>query len=195
MLDAAQPCVCQTPSLTSVRKCTLTPVSAHVVRHQYISVDPTTVCQRRLTELTQVTPIVLLTQKTRLAVIAPLDDVLGNPGQVQTSLTWHDGLRPSSEWPHPRSPNQALSSAQTTNLRRIIPLPPFAFHLASAIIWNIPVFHTYDRADLLHLNGLINCIDGTPMDITEARDPFGGGLFDDQQQNPAREIQGSRARP
>jgi transposase len=35
----------------------------HMVGHQHISVYPTTVCQRRLTELTQVTPIVLLAQK------------------------------------------------------------------------------------------------------------------------------------
>jgi len=62
---------------------------------------------------------------------------------------------------------------------------PDAVHLASAIIWNIPIFHTYDRDDLLHLNGTISCIDGTPMEITAARDPFDGGLFDERNQNPA----------
>ncbi|GAM01956.1 type II toxin-antitoxin system VapC family toxin [Sphingomonas parapaucimobilis] len=59
-----------------------------------------------------------------------------------------------------------------------------AVHLASAVIWNIPIFHTYDRVDLLHLNGAINCMDGTVMQIAEASDPFGGGLFSEQQQNP-----------
>ena len=59
-----------------------------------------------------------------------------------------------------------------------------AVHLASAILWNVPLFHTYDRDDLLHLNGAINCIDGTPMEIIEARDPFDGGLFDERQQSP-----------
>ena len=54
---------------------------------------------------------------------------------------------------------------------------PDAVHLASAVIWNIPLFHTYDRDDLLHLNGSISCIDGTAMEITEAYDPFDGGMF------------------
>lgn len=58
-----------------------------------------------------------------------------------------------------------------------------AVHLASAIIWNVPIFHTYDRDDLTHLNGSVCCIDGTNIEITEARDPFGGGLFDDRE-NP-----------
>lgn len=58
---------------------------------------------------------------------------------------------------------------------------PDAVHLASAIIWNIPLFHTYDRDDLLHLNGSVSCIDGTAMEITAARDPFDeGGLFNEQ---------------
>ena len=70
---------------------------------------------------------------------------------------------------------------ETVGLRK----KPDAVHLASAIIWNIPLFHTYDNDDLLHLNGSITCIDGTPMEITVARDPFGGGLFGDEQTIPA----------
>ena len=62
---------------------------------------------------------------------------------------------------------------------------PDAVHLASAIMWNISLFHTYDRADLLHLDGSIFCIDGSQMEITEARDPFNEGLFDERRQNPA----------
>lgn len=61
---------------------------------------------------------------------------------------------------------------------------PDAVHLASAVTWNIPLFHTYDRADLLHLNGKIQCMDGTPMEISEARDPFNEGLFDDRSKEP-----------
>ena len=58
---------------------------------------------------------------------------------------------------------------------------PDAVHLASAIVWNIPLFHTYDRADLLHLNGSISCMDGTSMEITAASDPFAEeGLFSDK---------------
>lgn len=62
---------------------------------------------------------------------------------------------------------------------------PDAVHLASAIIWNIPIFHTYDHADLVRLNGSIYCMDGKLMEITEARDPFNEGLFDERNQTPA----------
>ena len=54
---------------------------------------------------------------------------------------------------------------------------PDAIHLASAIQWNIPTFHTYDGSDLLHLNGKITCADGRAMEICLPRDPFDGGLF------------------
>ena len=54
---------------------------------------------------------------------------------------------------------------------------PDAIHLASAMLWNIPLFHTYDHDDLLHLNGSILCDDGTLMEISTARDPFDGGLL------------------
>lgn len=57
---------------------------------------------------------------------------------------------------------------------------PDAIHLASAIQWNIPILHTYDGSDLLHLNGKIQCLDGVVMDICLPRDPFGEGLFDEQ---------------
>ena len=61
---------------------------------------------------------------------------------------------------------------------------PDAMHLASAIQWNIPLFHTYDGSDLLHLNGKISCADGTEMEICLPRDPFGGGLFDQAAPHP-----------
>lgn len=57
---------------------------------------------------------------------------------------------------------------------------PDAMHLASAIQWNVAIFHTYDGSDLLHLDGKIQCADGSDMEITLPRDPFGGGLFDEQ---------------
>lgn len=60
-----------------------------------------------------------------------------------------------------------------------------AIHLAAAIKWNIPTFHTYDNDDLLHLNGKITCSDGSPMLICEPVDPFSGGLFGNASQPPA----------
>lgn len=62
---------------------------------------------------------------------------------------------------------------------------PDAVHIASAMIWNIPLFHTYDRDDLLGLNGKLRCDDGSVLEIVEAQDPFDGGLFSERQQNPA----------
>jgi hypothetical protein len=60
---------------------------------------------------------------------------------------------------------------------------PDAMHLASAIHWNIPLFHTYDGSDLLHLDGKIQCRDGTSMEICLPRDPFDGGMFSERPEN------------
>ena len=54
---------------------------------------------------------------------------------------------------------------------------PDAMHLASAMIWNIPLLHTYDGNDLLHLNGKVDCDDGTAMTISVPSDPTAGGLL------------------
>ena len=56
---------------------------------------------------------------------------------------------------------------------------PDAMHLASAIQWNIPILHTYDGSDLLHLNGKISCLNGTMMEICLPQNPYGPGLFDE----------------
>jgi predicted nucleic acid-binding protein len=73
---------------------------------------------------------------------------------------------------------------ETPGLRK----KPDSVHLASAMIWDIPIFHTYDGNDLLHLNGLIKCNDGTLMAITRARDPFAGELFDGITENTAGQV-------
>lgn len=43
--------------------------------------------------------------------------------------------------------------------------PNDAIHLASALWHSVDTFHTYDRADLLKLDGMINCKDGKPLKI------------------------------
>lgn len=55
---------------------------------------------------------------------------------------------------------------------------PDAIHLATAMFWNIPVLHTYDGNDLLHLDGKLTCTDGTTLRIVEPGDVADGGLFD-----------------
>ena len=43
--------------------------------------------------------------------------------------------------------------------------PQDAIHVASALIENVHVLHTFDRADLLKLNGVLFCQDGLPLQI------------------------------
>jgi predicted nucleic acid-binding protein len=52
-----------------------------------------------------------------------------------------------------------------------------AVHLASAIRWNIPILHTYDRDDLLHLSGQLSCKDGTNLMICYPGQTTDGPLF------------------
>tara|TARA_R110002049_G_scaffold295031_1_gene482145 strand:+ start:1858 stop:2367 length:510 start_codon:yes stop_codon:yes gene_type:complete len=54
---------------------------------------------------------------------------------------------------------------------------PDAVHLATAMFWNIPTLFTYDADDLLHLNGILKCSDGTNLTICEPGDSGLGGLF------------------
>lgn len=59
--------------------------------------------------------------------------------------------------------------------------PQDAVHVASALIENVGVLHTFDRADLLALNGKISCQDGTSLQIVkppDPPDPDAGTLFE-----------------
>lgn len=52
-----------------------------------------------------------------------------------------------------------------------------AVHVASAIRWNIPILHTYDRDDLLHLDSTFDCRDGTRLTICYPDETTDGALF------------------
>lgn len=52
-----------------------------------------------------------------------------------------------------------------------------AVHIASALRWNVPTLHTYDRDDLLHLDGTFDCIDGTTLSICYPDQTTDGALF------------------
>ena len=54
-----------------------------------------------------------------------------------------------------------------------------AIHLASAITWNIPMMHTYDRDDLLHLSDLLECKNGKKLHICYPDEFIEGPLFTD----------------
>lgn len=52
-----------------------------------------------------------------------------------------------------------------------------AIHLASSLRWNIEVMHTYDRADLLHLDGQLHCRNGSVLQICYPDETTEGPLF------------------
>ena len=52
-----------------------------------------------------------------------------------------------------------------------------AVHVASAIRWNVPILHTYDRDDLLHLDGSFDCLDGATLTICYPDQTTDGELF------------------
>ncbi|ORE97463.1 PIN domain-containing protein [Aurantimonas sp. 22II-16-19i] len=51
-----------------------------------------------------------------------------------------------------------------------------AAHIASALRWNIATLHTYDKSDLLHLDGHFRCDDGQELRIVRP-DGDAGLLF------------------
>lgn len=67
---------------------------------------------------------------------------------------------------------------ETPNLSK----KPDAIHLATALFWSVPVMHTYDGNDLLHLDGKMACRDGSRLRIIEPSDIGDGGLFDKSRQ-------------
>lgn len=52
-----------------------------------------------------------------------------------------------------------------------------AIHLASALRWPVEAMHTYDRADLLRLSGVLRRKDGEPLKICYPDDATDGPLF------------------
>lgn len=65
----------------------------HVVGHQYPGMQPALVLQAQLTQVLQVAMVVGGVEEAGLAIIAPLHDVLGNAGQVDTGLAGHGDIR------------------------------------------------------------------------------------------------------
>ncbi len=63
--------------------------------------------------------------------------------------------------------------AQYRELRKT----PDAIHLATASYWNCGVMHTYDKSDLLSLNGKIHRRDGILLDIETPEATVLGPLF------------------
>ena len=58
-----------------------------------------------------------------------------------------------------------------------------AVHIASATRFNIELMHTYDRPDLLDLNGLFFCKNGNPLVICYPDETTDGSLFSKKRQS------------
>ncbi len=71
----------------------------------------------------------------------------------------------------------ATKAAELRLQHRELKKTPDAIHLATAMQWNCDAMHTYDKDDLLSLNGKIHRRDGALLDI-ETPDKAGlGPLF------------------
>ncbi len=71
----------------------------------------------------------------------------------------------------------ATKAAELRMQHRELKKTPDAIHLATAMHWNCDAMHTYDKNDLLSLNGKIRRRDGVLLDI-ETPDRAGlGPLF------------------
>ena len=86
----------------------------HMVGHQHVGVDGHLVSLRRHGQIRQIVTIVGIGEETRLPVIAALDDMLGNAGEIESRLTCHEG-KARSRSPYPCScPAASLSGFSTT---------------------------------------------------------------------------------
>ena len=61
----------------------------HVVRHQHVGVDCALFAQRDLVEVVQVATVVVRREEARLAIVAALDHVLRDTGQVESGQAGH----------------------------------------------------------------------------------------------------------
>jgi hypothetical protein len=94
-----------------------------MIGHQHIGVNPTPMGSRRIIQLSEVATIVLLLQKTRLPVVAPLDYMLRHASEIQTWLTRHGYLRRSFMYPMITAVGHALPSDQAISDRRKLSEP------------------------------------------------------------------------
>ena len=68
----------------------------HVIGHQYIGVQRAICFLQRFAEPMEVALVVLLREKARLAIVAPLDDVEGNAIEVDAGAAGHGaGMLPN----------------------------------------------------------------------------------------------------
>jgi hypothetical protein len=61
----------------------------HMVRHQGVGVNGATFSSRHLAESTAVAQVIGIIEEARLPVVAALDDMLRDAGEVDAEWAWH----------------------------------------------------------------------------------------------------------
>jgi predicted nucleic acid-binding protein len=92
---------------------------------------------------------------------------------------------------YPVEVNREIGVFARKLMRRLdIPKPQDAVHLATAVLFNLDEFHTYDGSDLLKLDRLINRSDGQRLFIcTPANSPFRMSASNVKNENQGRSAQ------
>jgi predicted nucleic acid-binding protein len=90
---------------------------------------------------------------------------------------------PRAEFVTPIQVDSDVGRAARRLLREfpVIAKPQDAVHLASTLLQNVHTFHTFDRENLLGLDGKLNCLDKEPLRVLEPPqppDPDVGTLFE-----------------
>ncbi len=68
-----------------------------MIGHQHIGMDAALVFERRLLQSSKISAVIFLGGKARLAIVASLNDVLGNSGELETWQASHKDLRHGGE--------------------------------------------------------------------------------------------------
>lgn len=89
----------------------------HVVGHQYIGVNLAAVAQRDFPEVLQIAMPIGIGEEAGLAIVAALDNVLGNAGEVDARPACHGRLL-AKEAHHARGPATRLSLQADETLRK-----------------------------------------------------------------------------
>jgi hypothetical protein len=63
----------------------------HVIRHQDVGMNRDVMAACRFLQLGEIAGVVRGLEEARLAIVAALDDVLGNAGEIRARVTRHDG--------------------------------------------------------------------------------------------------------
>lgn len=91
----------------------------HVVGHQHVGVDAAVLAPGDVAQILQIADVVDVGEEARLAVVAALDDVLGDAGKVDTGLAGHGRVRARLGDQSARTSRDAASDRAAGGCRKI----------------------------------------------------------------------------